>query len=143
MEASLIVLGLVALVALYVVWIRVVAPRLVGIKQISLEEYRRDFKKKPHVLFDVRSQSEFNSGHISRAKHMPISVVSKMEKDAFESMVHDRAIVCICASGVRARSVAMDLAKKGVQSVYAVSTGMNAWKAAGLPVRKGEARGKA
>jgi len=78
---------------------------------------------------DVRSASEFCTGHIPGAVNIPLDEVDLRRGDLDEG----RPIVLICQSGVRARMIAEVLA--GCRSNVAVlQGGTKAWKDAGLPL---------
>ncbi len=91
------------------------------------------FGKHPLVL-DVRRPEEFRSGHIAGAKLIPLNELSRRMKDLPQS----REIVCVCASGNRSSSATRTLLKAGF-NVSNMQGGMNSWRRASLPVKKGDA----
>ena len=89
------------------------------------------FGKHPLVL-DVRQPEEFQQGHISGAKLIPLGEIHKRMKE----LPKGREIVCVSASGSRSASAAKTLAKEGF-TVFDMQGGMLAWRRAKLPVQKG------
>lgn len=131
-----VIIAIIALMLLYVIWLKVVAPVFAGVKKISINEYREQFKKQSHVLLDVRSESEFEAAHVPRAKHMTVEDVAKSNREDLAEIINNRPVICICASGSRASMAATVIARYGFSPVYVLSGGMGAWQSAGLTVRR-------
>jgi rhodanese-related sulfurtransferase len=83
----------------------------------------------PTLLVDVRSGSEFASGHIPGAVNIPMDQIEARVGD----LDLDRPIVLICQSGTRAR-VAAGLLEPCQRQVAVLEGGTKAWIEAGLPV---------
>mgnify|MGYP001627252408 CR=1 FL=1 len=83
------------------------------------------------TIIDVRSASEWNSGHIKGAKHIYLgdlpAKIKTLPKDKEEP------VFCICGGGFRSSIASSLLMKNGYENVYNVFGGMGAWKAANLP----------
>lgn len=78
------------------------------------------------ILIDVRTDSEWQSGHVPGARHMPLD---KLDPTAFEKgPVH-----VICASGGRSSKATDTLVAAGIDAVN-IKGGTKAWQAAGFPV---------
>ncbi|MDX8402569.1 MAG: rhodanese-like domain-containing protein [Mariprofundaceae bacterium] len=120
-----------ALVIGWMLWQRLIAPRLAGVKSLDAAGYMR-LRGEPHTLLDVRTAAEWAGGHPAQAVHMPLAEVAAR----CDELPKDRPVVCICASGMRSAQAARVLAKHGFASVYNFSGGMRAWAQAGLPVRQ-------
>ncbi|NMR21226.1 rhodanese-like domain-containing protein [Cellulomonas fimi] len=82
-------------------------------------------------LLDVRERAEWNVGHAPQAVHVPLGDVS----DAPRRLKKDAPVVVMCASGMRSRTAATQLRALGLQAT-SLSGGINAWQAAGGPVRR-------
>jgi hydroxyacylglutathione hydrolase len=81
-------------------------------------------------IVDVRTTSEWNSGHIKQAQHIDLSeLVKKLDK-----LPTTCSIYTLCGGGYRGSLAASCLKQKGYSSVYNVTGGMNAWIRAGLPI---------
>lgn len=81
-------------------------------------------------ILDVRELSEWESGHISGASHLPFH---KLEARLGELDLA-RPITTICASGQRSTIAASLLRRRGAANVANVTGGMSAWSAAAYPV---------
>ena len=86
-------------------------------------------KSSPAQLVDVRSASEFSSGHIPGAVNIPMDQIEARVDD----LDHKLPIVLICQTGKRARMTAGLLEPCGRQ-VAVLDGGTKAWINAGLPV---------
>lgn len=126
-------LGYVLLAAFagWMLWRRLIAPRLFGVKSLSAGEYMR-LRDEPHVLVDVRTAGEWAAGHAPKAVHIPLSEVEQRLQEIPRNM----PVICICASGNRSAVAATSLARKGIAPVYNFSGGMASWQSAGLPVSR-------
>src|SRR6476661_11114349 len=80
-------------------------------------------------LIDVRSPSEYATGHIPGAENMPMDQVQSRLPD----LEGEDSIVLVCQSGQRARMVAGLLEPCG-KELRILEGGTSAWIKAGLPV---------
>ncbi len=131
-----VIIALIGLMALYLTWLKVIAPKVAGVRKLSMAEYRVKFKKEPHILLDVRSDSEFAAAHAPRARHMPVEEVAKSNRNAMQEIIGERAVICICASGSRSMMASTVIARMGFSPVYSITGGMSAWQSAGMTVRR-------
>jgi len=90
--------------------------------------------KSDEVLFvlDVRTDTEWNAGHIDGAMHIHGGIL----KDHIGEVPKDRPIAVICGTGYRGSIAASFLKSNGYENVANVLGGMTAWKSANLPVVK-------
>lgn len=86
------------------------------------------------LVIDVRQPGEYRSGHINGARLIPLN---ELNSD-INKLPQNRVIVCVCASGNRSRSATRMLVKAGLNAVN-LKGGMNSWRQANLPVKKGDA----
>jgi rhodanese-related sulfurtransferase len=82
-----------------------------------------------YLLLDVRQPSEYGSGVAPGALLIPLTQLGKR----LHEVPRGRQILCICASGHRSPLAARRLNRAGFE-VLDVSGGMQAWRAAGLPL---------
>jgi len=82
------------------------------------------------VVLDVRTQSEYNSGHIRNAKLIPLS---ELEGRLDEFNQNDEILV-YCHSGYRSAQASQILANNDFLYVYNMLGGITAWINAGYPV---------
>jgi rhodanese-related sulfurtransferase len=88
--------------------------------------------KKDIVLLDVRSEEEYNHGHIAGA----INISHDMIKDNLSKMAQfkDSKVVVYCRSGRRAGIAEKALTENGFKHIYHLTGDMNGWIEAKLPV---------
>lgn len=94
---------------------------------------RRLAASEPVTVLDVRTEQEWNAGHIEGAVH----VHGGLLQDRVEEIPRDRPVAVICGSGYRGSIAASFLEREGFEAVSNVIGGMSAWKAAGFPMRQG------
>lgn len=94
----------------------------------------RDLKSKldagEAVLIDVRETDEHAREHILGARLAPLSAIDAHDFDRD----HGKAAVFHCRSGMRTQANAARLLARGFREAYYLEGGLEAWKAAGLPV---------
>jgi len=101
---------------------------LVTLEAISAKTLAK--KRNDVYLLDVRSQSEWREGHIRGAHHLPLGQVA----GHLDELPRDQPIVIQCATGLRSQIIASLLQKVGFTHVRNLDGGIDAWKAAGLPL---------
>lgn len=84
------------------------------------------------LVIDVREIGEWNSGHISGARHVVLSQF-KQRMAELEKFKNRPIIVC-CASGIRGSSACGPLRKAGFEKVFNLAGGVSGWLEAKLPV---------
>lgn len=85
------------------------------------------------LLIDVRTAQEFRAGHARGSTSIPLTMLDARAG----GLPRERAIHCICASGVRSRAAARLLERAGFPNVSSVRGGTAAWSRAGLPLERG------
>lgn len=85
-------------------------------------------------LLDVRTELEFNQGHLPGARNIPLDRLQNGEEFTREN--HARPLCIICQSGKRAAKAQAHLkAACGTESCI-LEGGMNAWQDSGRPILK-------
>lgn len=84
------------------------------------------------VVVDVRSDKEYQEGHIVNALHIPLGVLEKRLSDLKD--YKQSSLIVVCRSGTRSSSAITLLGKQGFESVKNLNGGMLAWVSANLPV---------
>lgn len=84
------------------------------------------------VIVDVRSQGEYDSGHLPGALHLPWDSITSRPGllDAYK----DKTIVTYCARGTRARAALKALERAGYTRLGHLEGDIPAWQQAGLPL---------
>jgi rhodanese-related sulfurtransferase len=83
------------------------------------------------LLVDIREDHEYDDENIPGARNEPLSRIGGAEITGVP------AVVFHCKSGARTRMNAGALAECTDAEVYILDGGIEAWKAAGFPVRRG------
>ena len=97
----------------------------------QLKEAISELDHKP-VLLDVRTQSEYNDGHIRDA--INISHDQILKRPQLVAEYKDSQIVVFCRSGVRASKVIEMLEGLGFKGIIDIDGDMLAWNEAGYSV---------
>jgi rhodanese-related sulfurtransferase len=80
-------------------------------------------------LLDVREDDEWDAGHVSGARHIPLGQLGARA----DEVPQDQLVYVICRSGGRSARAAQALAGAGWRVVN-VAGGMQDWAAAGRPM---------
>lgn len=78
-------------------------------------------------FFDVRSNPEWDSGHIKEAQHLPLNQLLNMIPD----IPRDEEVIVTCGVGYRGNIAASYLQSQGFAHVHSLAGGMMAWKNSG------------
>ncbi len=104
------------------------------VPQLSAVDLRESLVHGGVSLVDVRGRTEFLSGHIAGAHHIPLGYLA----DHIADLPERRPVVVQCAAGSRSAIAASVLRARGVDRVINLSGGLSAWVAAGLATVAGE-----
>lgn len=97
---------------------------MVAVKQINVEtlhEWRQ--QSRPHILLDIREDSELLQAHISGAIHIPFEQLTE-DWDLLDLKL---PIVVLCHHGVRSICACVILSELGAKDVLNLSGGIDAW----------------
>jgi rhodanese-related sulfurtransferase len=92
------------------------------------------------LLVDVRSQAEYESGHILDAKHVPQDQLASSAESL--KKYKDKVVIACCESGMRSAAATRVLQAQGFTKVVNLKGGLQAWRAENLPLVKPGAKGK-
>ncbi len=87
----------------------------------------------PPVLVDVRSQWEYDAGHVPGAIHVPFWWAFSPEQ--LTQVGPEEPLVVYCAHGPRAGIAKFALLLSGYENIRYLQGHMSAWKEAGLPLQ--------
>ena len=73
------------------------------------------------VIIDVRSNDEYNTGHIKDSINIPVDNIATVNYDK------DTVIIVYCASGMRSATAADSLVNAGYTNVYNLDGGLINW----------------
>lgn len=90
------------------------------------------------TVIDLRSPEAFARGHIVNAKNIPLG-----ELDAsLQKVKKYKSIVAVCDAGISSNQAVNTLRKAGLDNVYGLRGGINAWTQANLPLVTAKKTGK-
>ncbi|WP_054024791.1 rhodanese-like domain-containing protein [Bacillus sp. FJAT-28004] len=95
-----------------------------GLRTLRASEFLKEIESSSdYILVDVREPSEFKGGFIPGAKNVPLSQLgSRMDEIPNTSSVY-----LYCRSGMRSKSAARMLQKKGYSKLSHLQGGIGAW----------------
>jgi len=100
-------------------------------KTISAKALWEMIQRSPQtVLVDVRTPLEYATVHATPARSVPLDTLTAQQLPA------SRPLYFICKSGKRAAQACTKMMDEGIDDVWSVDGGTEAWEAAGLPVQK-------
>ena len=105
---------------------------LTTIPQISVAELKDRIGKGDLQIIDVRRPAEYNSGHVPRAVHAPLSSLD--EELVKLSLNPCKPTAVICAGGYRSSAATSLIELHGFTNLLNVTGGTVAWIDAGYPV---------
>jgi len=104
--------------------------RRLGTPQIDVDELDALLQQGSLLVLDVREDSEFKSGHLRGAIHVPV----KKLPDRVSRLKRDRRYAVICQSGSRSRRATDYLIEQGLEGTVSVRGGTGAWARSGRPL---------
>jgi hydroxyacylglutathione hydrolase len=102
------------------------------LKTVDAETLAGQIATNGPLIIDVRGQSEWNDGHLPKARHIFLGSLNAQ----MASMKKDEPIVVHCQTGTRSSIAASMLHRAGFKDVTNFSGGIAAWTRAGLPLSK-------
>jgi hydroxyacylglutathione hydrolase len=98
------------------------------LETMSVHELDDRLRRDGPVVLDVRTESEWEAGHIAGARHIHGGLL----QERYEEIPRESEVAVVCGSGYRGSIAASFLKQQGYERVANVMGGMSAWKAAGL-----------
>jgi phage shock protein E len=86
------------------------------------------------ILLDVRTPKEIQTGFLDGARNIDFN--SSSFESALDSLDHSKRYFVYCKIGKRSGKAGEMMKAKGFQNVTSMDGGLDAWIAAGLPIRK-------
>ena len=103
-----------------------------GIK-VSAADAVQLINRERAVLIDVSEPAEYAAGHVAGSRNVPLaSLEGSRELPKNKSL----PLVVVCPTGTRAPRAVAVLRKLGFENARSLAGGLNAWRAANLPVEK-------
>lgn len=108
-----------------------------GYKAVTPAQLTQLVNHEDALVLDLRSQADFEKGHIIGAKHLLPSQVEPEGK--LLAKAKESPVVLVCAAGMVSPAAAEKLVKAGFKRVSVLDGGITGWQSAGLPLAKGRA----
>ncbi len=96
------------------------------------------------LLIDIRETAELSKGSVPLAEHIPMSTIDAQIEPIIKRASagkKSRPVILMCASGWRSAQVGKRFRRAGLDQVYSLDGGFDAWKQAGLPVSQRGSKG--
>jgi thioredoxin len=103
-----------------------------NIKEVDSKQFHQLIAADKGILLDVRTESEFNNGHIARAGQLNYYALDFRRKLLL--LPKDQPIYLYCNTGYRSGNAAEILAENGYTNVYNLEHGIMEWNLQNLPV---------
>lgn len=116
-------LGLIALIAVIVIWFIYQKRPVAGIRSITAAELPEYMSDKKRMCIDVREPHEYKSGHVQGMVNIPLGQIGQRMSE----LPKDREIILMCRSGNRSMMAARTLKKRGYSQLINVRGGISAW----------------
>ena len=106
-----------------------------GVKLLTADEATQLINREDAELIDIRSQKEFENGHIINAKNFSLhELPEKLNKYRKNN---SKGIIFYCSNGSVSLKEAQKLVKQGEEMIYCLRGGIISWTNANLPLTKG------
>jgi len=107
---------------------------LSGVKMLTPNEVTRMINREDAQVVDIRSQKEFEEGHIIDAVNIAVDeLVNKIDK---LKKYKDKGVIFVCGSGSVSVKEARKLMNEGFEKAYCLKGGILSWQNANLPLSK-------
>ena len=100
-----------------------------GFKNVDVAEFEKLRADKKNVVLDVRTQKEFEAGHIPGAVHIDVNASDFPEKIA--RLEKSKTYLVHCAAGVRSAKACDKMSHLAFPKLYNLEGGFKAWETAG------------
>ena len=94
---------------------------------IDIDEFRKKMASEKYVLVDVRTEKEFDDGHIEYA--LNIDYFSATFSDEISNIGLENPVLVYCRSGNRSGKSMKIMSDLGFKEVYNLIGGIKGWKA--------------
>jgi len=108
---------------------------LSGVKLLLPEEVTRHINRDDAKVIDLRTQKEFEKGHIIDAINISADQLSG-QLDKLKKHKENGIIFC-CTTGAVSAKEARKLMNEGYEKVFSLKGGILSWQSANLPLTKG------
>jgi rhodanese-related sulfurtransferase len=129
-KVSIAILGIVLVsAAISIYYTQIYSPtQTIGYGDVTIEEAKTLIESKPNlIILDVRTQGEYDDGHIEGAILIPVSEL----EGRLDELSRDKETLVYCRTGNRSSNAVTILEKNGFTKIYHMYNGINGWIQAG------------
>ncbi|TFH14832.1 rhodanese-like domain-containing protein [Candidatus Bathyarchaeota archaeon] len=131
-RTSIIVLVIVAILA---VTAGIYTPKLLNMGNdygdVTVQEAKKLIEDEPElVILDVRTDAEYNDGHIEGATNFPVEELA----NRLTELDKNSELLVYCRTGNRSSTAVSILEDAGFSKIYHMSEGISAWTQQGYPI---------
>jgi rhodanese-related sulfurtransferase len=105
-----------------------------GYKAVSPAQLTLLINREDALVLDVGALNDFQKGHITGARHQPMSQLDPQAKAL--AAAKDKPVALVDRTGMQSAQAARKLAKAGFSRVYWLEGGLAAWQQADLPLSR-------
>jgi rhodanese-related sulfurtransferase len=105
-----------------------------NVRNVGVEEFDKLRSAKNTIVLDVRTEKEFNAGHIPGAVNLDYNSPDFAKKVA--DLDKSKTYLVHCAAGVRSARACTAMDKLAFTNLVNLESGFKAWEKAGKPVEK-------
>ena len=105
-----------------------------GGAQIGTLDATRLMNQGATLVLDIREGDDYASGHLPRARHIPLSQLPKRVDEI--GKFKEKPVLVTCRNGAKTGAASRLLKQAGFKNVFELRGGVNAWQQASLPVEK-------
>ncbi len=127
--------SLLVAILMLLVW-NLFGDSLSGVKMLQPADVTRLINKEDAIVIDLRSETDFEKGHIINAMNIPLAELP----DQLDKLKphKQKEVIVNCANGSVSAKEARKLMNEGFEKVSCLKGGVLAWQNASLPLTKGK-----
>lgn len=91
-------------------------------------------QKEGLLLLDVRTEEEYEEGHLKNATLIPVQVLGKRLDEI--AGYRDKVVIVYCAIGGRSSNASAYLTRNNFKNVYNMSGGFKSWSRSGYEIER-------
>ncbi len=99
---------------------------------VSIQQAKEMIDRGDVLILDVRTQEEYDAGHIKNSTLIPVQVLDKR----LNELPRDKKILVYCKAGGRSAQASEILVNNGFKEIYNMKGGITDWTNAGYDVIK-------
>lgn len=108
-----------------------------GVTHLNQTEFQHKATQADSVVIDIRTNREYNAGHIAGAKHIPLADI--FSNSSLLDEFQDKDLVFYCHTGIRVKRLTdhlQDINHPNQNRLFHLKGDIRAWTARRLPLEK-------